>query len=84
MIMGVGIKPFQSTTKHMQSRLQQKRGLEKSKIRLKDQSHALVWHAVPISCKEEEEEEEEEELVIPCQTNTSEEEAIVVTHSLQH
>jgi hypothetical protein len=77
MIMGVGIKPFQSTTMHLQCRLQQKRGLEKSKIRLKDQSHALVWLVVPIPCKEE-------ELVRPWQTNTSEEEAIVVTHSLQH
>jgi hypothetical protein len=76
MKMGVGIKPFQSITMHMQSRFQQKTGLEKSKIRLKDQSHALVWHAVPILCKEE-----KEELVIlwHTHTHTSEEEAIVVT-----
>jgi hypothetical protein len=69
MIMGVGTQPFQSTTMHMQCRLQQTRGSEKSKIRLKDQSHALVWHVVPIPCEEE---EEEEELVIPWQTNSPE------------
>lgn len=64
--MGLDIQPFQSTTTRMQCRHQQKRGSEKSKIRLKDQSHALVWHVVPVPCKEE----EEEELVIPWQTQT--------------
>jgi hypothetical protein len=49
----------------MQCRLQHERGLEKSKIRLNDQSHALVWHIVPIPCKEE-----KEEVVIPWQTQT--------------
>jgi len=65
MIMGVVIQPFQSTTMCMQCRQKQKRGLEKSKIRLKDQSHALVWHVIPVPCKEE-----EEELVITWQTQT--------------
>jgi hypothetical protein len=48
----------------MQCRLQKESGLEKSKIRLKDQSHAVIGNEVPIPCNEM------KELVTPWQTQT--------------
>ena len=77
MIMGVSIKPFQSTTMRMQCSLQQKRGLEKSKIEGPITCFSLACSTSTLQGGEGGIGN------TMADTNISEEEARVVTHSLQ-